>query len=76
MTRLKLAYVQHTYDVRMPIFNSAAYVQLKSQQIIRDTSRLFQISRLKLHPLVALPLVLNVVTFSRFFKKAIVHEHP
>ena len=84
MTRLKLTYVQHTYDVRMPIFTSAAYVQLKSQQIIRDilvTSRLFQICLSQvapLHPrgsLVALPLLLNIMTFQRFFKKAVLHVH-
>ena len=87
MTRLKLAYVHHTYDVRMPIFTSAAYVQLKSQQIIRDIgypqiiSNNLQICLSQvapLHPLgslVALPLLLNIMTFQRFFKKAVLHVH-
>lgn len=68
MTRLKLTYVQHTYDVRMPIFTSAAYVQVKSQQIIRDilvTSRLFHTCLSPVAPLQPLGCCCTSITFER-----------
>jgi hypothetical protein len=63
MTRLKLTYVQHTYAVRMYVcqfsnfYFCCVYVQLKSQQIIRDnlvTFRLFQICLFPVTPLQSL----------------------